>query len=265
MPKEELLIRFSNGHTAEYFAASGALAFDGSGWPWEKPLIWSGLMDPRLFTVRAKTLTFLRRRGNLRWYAPWRCIRLIPDGVVNAVGLTNMGFIHWCLTVGPKINRSQLAIIASINQEENIESTGIEAILLDGFDLVGVELNISCPNVSHGDDVQKFEDRAVEACRILRKRCRHPLLVKLSVTHRMDFVRRLAPYAEAFDINSVPWDMVFPGQTSPLEKTVGQKGGVSGKAAQQHTWNYLSALKQNTDVPVIGPSVWEYGDKAGKR
>jgi len=28
-------IRLSNGHVLEYVVASGALGFDGKGWPWE--------------------------------------------------------------------------------------------------------------------------------------------------------------------------------------------------------------------------------------
>lgn len=32
------MIELSNGHRFEFVAASGALAFDGRGWPWEWPL-----------------------------------------------------------------------------------------------------------------------------------------------------------------------------------------------------------------------------------
>jgi hypothetical protein len=45
--------------------ASGALAFDGKGWPWERPLVWLGLIKPELFTVVIKSLTRNPRRGNL--------------------------------------------------------------------------------------------------------------------------------------------------------------------------------------------------------
>jgi len=89
------MITFSNGYKFEYMVASGALGFDGKGYLHEWPLRWIGLIDPSLFTVVAKTVTYKPRKGNLRLYKPWGCIRLLPNGVVNAVGLTNKGIRWW--------------------------------------------------------------------------------------------------------------------------------------------------------------------------
>ena len=85
------MITLSNGHEIKYMVASGALGFDGKSYPHEWPLRWIGLIDPSLFTVVAKTVTYKPRKGNLRWYKPWGCIRLLPGGVVNAVELTIKG------------------------------------------------------------------------------------------------------------------------------------------------------------------------------
>ena len=63
---------------------------------------------------------------------------------------------------------------------------------------------------------------------------------------------------EAISINSVPWKIVFPDKKSPLDHLGG--GGVSGKLAQPHTWEFVRKLVDKTDIPVIGPSVWKYGD-----
>ncbi len=90
------MIALSNDHVFTYMVASGALAFDGKGWPWERPLVWSGLIKPELFTVVIKSLTRNPRPGNLRWWKPWTCVRLIPGGAVNKVGLTNPGIEWWC-------------------------------------------------------------------------------------------------------------------------------------------------------------------------
>ena len=69
------MITLPNGHVIDFVAASGALAYDGYGWPWERPLLWSGLLDPREFTVVTKTLTAAPRLGVLRWWCPWRRLR----------------------------------------------------------------------------------------------------------------------------------------------------------------------------------------------
>ena len=79
------MISLSNGHTFEYMIASGALGFDGKGWIWERPLVRLGLIKPELFTVVIKTLTRNPRPGNLRWWKPWTCVRLISGGSVNKI------------------------------------------------------------------------------------------------------------------------------------------------------------------------------------
>ncbi len=50
------MITLSNGHCFEYMVASGALGFDGNGWPWERPLVALGLIKPELFTIRIVNL-----------------------------------------------------------------------------------------------------------------------------------------------------------------------------------------------------------------
>src|SRR6185369_4551400 len=104
------MIMLSNGHKFEYMAASGALAYNGKGWLWERPLVGLGLIEPRLFTIVIKTLTRKPRKGNLRWWKPWTCVRLIPGGSVNKVGLTNPGIDWWCWEVAPTIDFKKLSI-----------------------------------------------------------------------------------------------------------------------------------------------------------
>src|SRR3989338_3182405 len=99
------MITLSSGHSFQFMAASGALAFDGRGWPWEWPLRWLGFLDPTLFTIVTKTLTRRPRPGNLRWSHPWSVVKPIgPLGIVNAIGLTNKGIEWWLKEIPPKLN-----------------------------------------------------------------------------------------------------------------------------------------------------------------
>ena len=45
---------------------------------------------------------------------------------------------------------------------------------------------------------------------------------------------------------------------SPLSKY--GDGAVSGKKAQKYNWELITKLKEKTNVPVIGCSVWDYED-----
>lgn len=255
------MITLSNGHAFKYMVASGALAFDGKGWPWERPLVLFGLIKPELFTVVIKSLTRKPRVGNLRWWKPWTCVRLIPGGSVNKVGLTNPGIEWWCREVGPKLDFKKFPTAGSIfgDEKELVEM----AEMLNRFDLVALEVNVSCPNTGHAIEQAEM---VVNSVKVVKRASRHPVIVKVSADQDyLTIARGLVGIAEAVSLNSVPWKTVFTnGEQTPLwklEKQVGGGGGgVSGKPAQKHNWAAVEALAKQGSLPVIGPSVMEFED-----
>ena len=255
------MITLSNGHTFKYMVASGALAFDGKGWPWERPLVWLGLIKPELFTVVIKTLTRNPRHGNLRMWKPWTCVRLIPGGSVNKVGLTNPGIEWWCREVGPYLDFKKVPLVGSIfgDEKELVEM----AEMLNRFDLVALEVNVSCPNTGHAIEQAEMVVNIVKA---VKRASRHPIIVKVSADQDyLTIARGLVGIAEAISLNSVPWKTVFTnGEHTPLaklEKQVGGGGGgVSGKPAQKHNWAAVETLFKQGLLPVIGPSAMEFED-----
>jgi len=252
------LIKLSNGHSFEYVTASGTLGFDGRGWPHEKALIRLGLIRPELFTNIAKTITFLPRRGN----NPFCCVRFMRGGVVNAVGMGNKGQAWWYEKNGRKINRQKESLIASVYFESEPQMQAI-AETLNRVDLVGVEVNVGCPNIDLSPCWQCSED-IVRNCREFKKLLRHPLLLKLSVE---DKIERILPglegVVEAISVNSVRWKVIFPNKKSPLEHLGG--GGVSGKITQPIVWPFISRITQISSIPVIGSAVWNFEDLARVR
>lgn len=253
------MIELSNGHRFEYMAASGALGFDGEGYPWERPLRFLGLMDPSLLTVASKTITFEETKGYLNVYNPftWLCIRPIRGGSVNSIGLTNPGF-HWYLNkVAPKADSSKIPLMPSIMSKDTNELIKM-AEGLNNFDFVGIEKNDSCANVEGGcsTDTKKI----IEDCKAIKEACDLPLILKISVVHDIEFVPKLEGIVEAISINSVPWSIVFPDKKSPLAYLKSGGGAVSGQKAQPYTWGLVKKLVEITSIPVIGPSVWEFGD-----
>jgi len=261
------MIRFSNGHMFDHMVASGALAFDCKGWLWEKPLRWAGLIRPQHFTVVIKTLTRHPRVGNLKWSHPWSCVRLIPGGSVNKIGLTNPGIEWWCREIAPTIDFRKQAIVGSIfgNEQELVEMTH----MLNGFSLVGLEVKPSCPNTGHA---LQTAEAVVQMVKAVQKVSRHPVIVKASVDQDyLTIARELEDIAQAMSLNSVPWATAFPqGDISPLwrleKKVGGGGGGVSGKPAQRLNWLAVQQLRMQVHgMPAIGPSVMEYADMAKVR
>src|SRR5579859_3541099 len=136
----------------DFLSASGALGFDGRGYFWEQPFRWLGLLDSRQFTIITKTLTFLPRRGNLRMWCPWRCVRFCKDGVVNCVGLTNPGYLWWLNKPYRYILKKGYDVIVSIMPESPLEAKEMVSAL-NYCKIVGIEIN-SCPNVDHDNSVE---------------------------------------------------------------------------------------------------------------
>lgn len=240
------MIRLSNGFELEFLTASGALAFDGRGWFWEWPFRWLGLLDPHAFTIVVKTLTLKPRQGNLRWYKPWGCVRLIPGGTVNAVGLTNPGIDWWIRTCLPRMQRMGYHPIVSVYPETEAEAAEF-ASKLKPLSIVGIELNASCPNTGHLTDKVDAVVRMASAL----QNAEHPLIVKLSYDQPyVEIAQGLEGIAEAVHaINAVPWKTVFPNQKSPLESLGG--GGVSGEPIRAFAREAVANLVQKTRLPII--------------
>ncbi len=260
------MITLSNGHAFRYMVASGALAFDGKGWLWERPLVWTGLIRPELFTVVLKTLTRHPRPGNLRWWKPWESVQLIPGGSVNKVGLTNPGIDHWCCEKAAWIDYAKFPTVGSIFG--NKDELRVMADMLNPYDLVGIEVNVSCPNTGHAMD---HAGQVVSIVQEVKAATRHPIIIKVSVDQNYCAIAEgLKGIAGAISLNSVPWTTAFPdGRPSPLarlERRVGGGGGgVSGKPAQAHNWAAVRALAEQGSLPVIGPSIMQYEDIARLR
>jgi len=256
------MIKLSNGQNLDYVTASGAMAFDGNGWPWEKlfGLFFPRLFNPRLYANVIKTLTLKPRKGNLHIYNPFGCIKPIwknhkLTGIVNAVGLTNPGIDWWINKIGPKVDSKKNRLIGSIfgTPDEILQMAG----MLNPFDLVALEINVSCPNT--GENLGENTAKAVESCRLAKGACRFPIIIKLSVANdALRIAQQLSGIVEAISINSVPWKTVFPDRKSPLEHL--GSGGVSGKIAQAFEWELIDRLNGVTDIPIIGSGVWDFAD-----
>jgi len=235
--------------------ASGALGYDGKGWPWERPLSLIGLFDPTLFTSVTKTLTLHPMKGNLRWYNPFRCIRFLNDGVVNTVALSNPGIDWWCKNISPSLDSRKIPLVVSLFGEP--DELAKMAKMLNEFDIAGIELNASCPNTT--TTILQDTDRIIASCKAITAETKLPLILKVSVSHDVEVITKgIVSMVQAISINSVPWTKIFPNTRSPLTQLGG--GGISGKVAQTMNWNLMKNISDLTSIPVIGPSIWEFND-----
>lgn len=243
------MIQLSNGYVFDYGCASGAMGFNGNGYFWEQPWRWLGALRPQDFTIIIKTLTYKPRQGNLRWYAPWRAVRLGDnESIVNAVDLTNPGYQWWCVNPYHYIKQKGYKVIVSI-APETIREVKEMVTAMNLLDIIGIQLNPFCPNANH--------DRSTEhVCQIVEtaiKLSKHPVIVKL--TWQDDFLticKCLDGRVAAFElINSVPFNIVYPYDVSPLVK-YGYKGAVSGPPIKDYARRALRKVKEEyIRTPII--------------
>jgi dihydroorotate dehydrogenase (NAD+) catalytic subunit len=211
----------------------------------------SDLLAPdALGGVALKGLTLKPREGN-----PCPRIAETPSGVLNAVGLQNIGVERFLKEKAPVLrNRDSvfLANVAGASVEENcaiVEALDPEACIRM------FELNVSCPNVAHGGMAFGTDAGCLaELVAAVRKRTRKPLIVKLSPN-----VTDIAVMAKVCEdggadavsaINTIHAMVIDTKKRKPL---LGNKtGGLSGPAVRpvgvRAVWQIFRAVK----IPVVG-------------
>ncbi len=238
------MIRLSNGHEFTFQCASGALGFDGLGYWWEHPLRWLGIIDPTQFTVVSKSVTVDPKKGNLAWWHPWTCVRLLPRGVVNNVGQSNPGVEYWAEKHYPRAKNLGYKIAASVDASTWEDGFTLGIFLCD-LDLAFIELNVSCPNTVQKACIVKIARGIKEAAP------KHPIILKISYNQAFDLdlmnsINEEPSIEGIHAINSVPWKQVFPHKTCPI-----QKGGVSGECIHDMARQAVRSVFNLTQKPVI--------------
>ena len=179
-----------------------------------------------------------------------------PSGMLNAVGLQNVGvraFVEQKLPVLRKFDVPVIANVFGYCQEDYPE---VLRILEDAEGVAGYELNISCPNVKKGG-LQFGGDPAMaaEVTRAARKAAsKRPLWVKLSpLVADIGLIARVieAEGADALTIaNTYPAMAVdFRTQKSRLGN---QTGGLSGPAIKPITLRLVWEAWKSVKIPIIG-------------
>ncbi len=89
--------------------------------------------------------------------------------------------------------------------------------MLNRFDLVALEVNVSCPNTGH---TMEQAQMVIDSVKAVKRASRHPIIVKISADQDyLTIARGLIGIAEAVSLNSVPWKTVFiQGEQTPLWK-----------------------------------------------
>jgi dihydroorotate dehydrogenase (NAD+) catalytic subunit len=126
--------------------------------------------------ICTKGLSLHPRHGN-----PPERIAETPAGMLNAIGLANVGVEAFCRDKLPTLRERGVTVVANIFASSVEDFVQITERLNAETGVAAIELNVSCPNVTHGGiEFGKDPRMAAEVTRAVRDATRLPLWVKMS-------------------------------------------------------------------------------------
>jgi dihydroorotate dehydrogenase (NAD+) catalytic subunit len=179
-----------------------------------------------------------------------------PAGMLNAVGLENVGVRAFVQKKLPALGKFDVPVIANVFgycQEDYVE---VIRILEDADGLTGYELNISCPNVKKGG-LQFGNDpaAAAEVTRAARKAAvKRPLWVKLSPL--VADIGLMARAVAAEGASALTVANTYPAMAvdhSTRKSRIGNPtGGLSGPAIKPISLRQVWEASKVVEIPVVG-------------
>lgn len=204
----------------------------------------------RLGGIIVKGTTGERRQGN-----PYPRMAETPSGMLNAVGLQNVGVETFCKEVYNRIKDLDTNIIVNVSGS-SIEEYCKTAAMIDELDNIpAIELNISCPNVKKGGmGFGVNPEMAAQVVSEVRKIYHKTLIVKL--TPNVTNIVEIAKAVEGAGADSVSLINTLLGMAIDVEKqrpylsTI--TGGLSGPAVKPVAVRMVWQVAHAVSIPVIG-------------
>ena len=221
---------------------------------------YSPLIDAsKLGALVTKTLTLEPRKGN-----PAPRIWELSYGMLNSIGLANIGVREFIDTQLEKVNRLGTAVMVNIAGKEAEDYPRLIEILdpHQGFD--AYELNVSCPNVKKAGTLFGTDPEAIfditRACSTATKR---PIIVKL--TPNITDPSEVAKAAEEAGATALTIGNTVLGMAVDIENHIPRipfvTAGYSGPGIMPINLAKLYQVRRAVDIPLIGcGGIMDYRD-----
>ena len=179
-----------------------------------------------------------------------------PSGMLNAVGLQNVGVRAFVAEKLPALRKFDTAVIANVFGYTLDDYVEVIQVLEDNEGVRAYELNVSCPNVKQGG--RQFGSdpglvaEVVEAAR--KAAAKRPLWVKLSPL--VTDIGLIARAAEGAGADALTVANTYPAMSvdvRTLKSRLGnQTGGLSGPAIKPITLRLVWEARKAVKIPILG-------------
>ncbi len=200
--------------------------------------------------ICTKGLSLHPRAGN-----PPERICETPASMLNAIGLANVGVEAFCTDKLPILRKRGVTVIANIFASTTDDFVAITERLNAETGVHAIELNVSCPNVTHGGiEFGKDPRLCAQVTSAVRAVTKLPVWVKMSP--EAGDIAAVARACEDAGADAITAVNTIRGMSIDVERgrlrLANRTGGFSGPAlrpiALRIVWELVSAVK----IPVIG-------------
>ncbi|MFH1866322.1 MAG: dihydroorotate dehydrogenase [Candidatus Eisenbacteria bacterium] len=200
--------------------------------------------------IVTKTITVEPREGN----APPRLVET-PGGLLNAIGLENVGLERFLTEKLPEAARLPVPVIASIAGTTPEQFGRLAAAVGARGEVSAIELNISCPNVERSRNPVWADPRAIEeTVSAARAATTKTLMVKLSPN--TSDILSVAEAAERAGADALTVANTLPGMridVARMKPALGNvTGGLSGRALLPVNLALVWKVAGHVSIPVVG-------------
>lgn len=212
---------------------------------------YAGIYDvSKLGAIVTKSITLEPRQG----HPPPRVVET-PSGMLNAIGLQNVGVDNFIKEKLPYLRRLKTRVIVNIAGSSINEYVKVTERLSRKRGIDALEVNISCPNVKAGGaEIGADSKQALKTIAMVKKASRFPVIAKLSpnVTD-ITVIARAVEDAGADGIsliNTLVGMVIDVDKKKPALSNL--TGGLSGPAIRPVALAMVYKVARTVQIPVIG-------------
>jgi len=178
-----------------------------------------------------------------------------PSGMLNAIGLQNVGVKGFIQDKLPFLSKLRIPIVVNILGHSIREYQEVARHLNDQPGIAALEVNISCPNVAQGGMAFGAQPRtAFKVIAKVRQATRLPLVTKL--TPQVTDIAAIAKAVEGAGADAVSLINTIPAMAVDIDtrrsKLGRTNGGLSGPAVKPVALRLVYQVVQAVSIPVIG-------------
>ncbi len=176
-------------------------------------------------------------------------------GMLNSVGLQNMGAPAFCITRLPRLRQLGVVVIANVFGYEIEDYLETIRILDAGEGIAAYELNASCPNTQHGGMVFGTDPVALqELVSAVTAVARRPVIVKLSPN--VTSIAQMAAIAEQAGARALSLVNTFLGMAIDVHtrrpRFAKVVAGLSGPAIKPLALRMVYEAYRAVKIPIFG-------------